>query len=529
MFKKLTLPGRIFISFLILIFFVLLLSGSCVLLIQMRTTSAVVDSSIKEMSIAVTSNPDVKQAFEDGKVSDETMRYLDGLVKNERSVDYIVLAKPDGIRLYHPDHSMIGKHFSGGDEKKAIEGSGDYITDGKGSREYQRRYFSSMKDDDGNVLGFVMVSRYSRSISELKQRQMIYIIGIFIISVIMAGIIALIVGRRLQKQLLGYEPSQIARMFMQREEVLDGLEEGLLLINERGVCEYSNESAIHLLRTDDSDRISEFVDEYVSSYIASKESVSKQTIRWTDHTLLMDILPAESKRRYIGSLVVLRDKTETTKMAAQLTGIDQLIGALRASTHETKNRMHVILGLLQIGETDEAISYIQSSVEEDEETSNIRHIIKNNTLAALLIGKRNRARELDIDFKVRKDSYLDKYSKLLTSADLVTIIGNLIENSFDAMEDVHDRDREVTLFVKEDENGLLISVDDTGCGMPEEIRSKLMNETVTTKGEGHGIGTGLIRNILRGFDSSVEIESVPDEGTLINIMIKASDNSGGQN
>lgn len=198
MFKKLTLPGRIFISFLILIFFVLLLSGSCVLLIQMRTTSAVVDSSIKEMSIAVTRNPDVKQAFEDGKVSDETMRYLDGLVKNERSVDYIVLAKPDGIRLYHPDHSMIGKHFSGGDEKKAIEGSGDYITDGKGSREYQRRYFSSMKDDDGNVLGFVMVSRYSRSISELKQRQMIYIIGIFIISVIMAGIIALIVGRRLQ-------------------------------------------------------------------------------------------------------------------------------------------------------------------------------------------------------------------------------------------------------------------------------------------------------------------------------------------
>ena len=495
----------------------------------MRTTSAVVDSSIKEMSIAVTRNPDVKQAFEDGKVSDETMRYLDGLVKNERSVDYIVLAKPDGIRLYHPDHSMIGKHFSGGDEKKAIEGSGDYITDGKGSREYQRRYFSSMKDDDGNVLGFVMVSRYSRSISELKQRQMIYIIGIFIISVIMAGIIALIVGRRLQKQLLGYEPSQIARMFMQREEVLDGLEEGLLLINERGVCEYSNESAIHLLRTYDSDHISEFVDEYVSSYIASKESVSKQTIRWTDHTLLMDILPAESKRRYIGSLVVLRDKTETTKMAAQLTGIDQLIGALRASTHETKNRMHVILGLLQIGETDEAISYIQSSVEEDEETSNIRQIIKNNTLAALLIGKRNRARELDIDFKVRKDSYLDKYSKLLTSADLVTIIGNLIENSFDAMEDVHDRDREVTLFVKEDENGLLISVDDTGCGMPEEVRSKLMNETVTTKGEGHGIGTGLIRNILRGFDSSVEIESVPDEGTLINIMIKASDNSGGQN
>ena len=487
----------------------------------MRTTSAVVDSSIKEMATAVTRNPDVKQAFEDGKVSAETMRYLDELVKNEDSVDYIVLAKPNGIRLYHPEHSMIGKHFLGGDEKKAAKGSDDYITDGKGSREHQRRYFSSMKNDNGKVLGFVMVSRYSKTIAELKQRQMLYLIGIFMISVILAGIIALIVGKRLQNQLLGYEPSEIARMFMQREEVLDGLEEGLLLVNERGVCEYSNESAVRLLRTDDSHRISEFVDEFVALYIASKEAVSKQTIRWTGQTLLMDILPAKKKRRYIGSLVVLRDKTETTKMAAQLTGIDQLIGALRASTHETKNRMHVILGLLQIGEKDEAISYIQSSVEKDEETSNIRQMIKNNTLAALLIGKRNRARELDIDFMVRKDSYLDNYSKLLTSADLVTIIGNLIENSFDAMEGVHDRNREVTLFVKEDENGLLISVNDTGCGMTEDLKSKLMVETVTTKGEGHGIGTSLIRNILKGFDSSVEIESVLGEGTLINIMIKS--------
>ena len=253
-----------------------------------------------------------------------------------------------------------------------------------------------------------------------------------------------------------------------------------------------------LLGGDDPGMTGRFVDSYVAAYIYSKEYVSNQTIRFADQTLLMDILPAKSRQRYIGSLVVLRDKTETTKMAAQLTGIDQLIGALRASAHETKNRMHVILGLLHIGETQEAISYIQSSVENDDETANIRNTIRNNTLAALLIGKRNRARELGIEFTVRKDSFLGENSSLLTSADLVTITGNLIENSFDALEGVSNRPKEVTLFIREDENGLFISVDDTGCGMTDEEKEKYLDQDFTTKGEGHGIGGRLIGNILKG-------------------------------
>ena len=80
----------------------------------------------------------------------------------------------------------------------------------------------------------------------------------------------------------------------------------------------------------------------------------------------------------------------------------------------------------------------------------------------------------------------------------------------------------MTLFIKEDENGLFISVDDTGCGMTAEEKEKYLDQDFTTKGEGHGIGGRLIRNILKGFDSELEIESEPGEGTLVNIMITHS-------
>jgi hypothetical protein len=129
-----------------------------------------------------------------------------------------------------------------------------------------------------------------------------------------------------------------------------------------------------------------FVDKYAADEVRAMEPVIQETIRFRDHTLLMDILPVWNGDVYVGSLVEINDKSDSVRMAAQLTGVDQIIGALRASTHETKNRMHVILGLLQIGEINEAMDFIQSASGYDEESDHIRELIRNNTLAALLIG-----------------------------------------------------------------------------------------------------------------------------------------------
>lgn len=521
MFKKASLPVRFFLSYLIVIVLVLAIVSLTIFVLQMRTTTILVDDSLKNMMSVVKSEPGVQQAFTDRKVSGETMVYLDKLISSQDTIDYITLARPDGIRLYHPDHSLIGKHFVGGDEGDAVAGEADYIVNGRGTNADQRRCFHSMKDENGNVTGFIMVSRHSADISHIKEQQALIVLALFLLSLFIAAITAGIIGRRIRRQLLGYEPYEIALMFTQREGILDELEEGLMLVNENGGCEYVNLAAENMIGPGDNENTKLFLSTHVKSQISSKQIISSQTIRFGERTMLMDIIPVMAKKQFIGDLIVLRDKTEATKMAAQLTGIDQIIAALRASTHETKNKMHVILGLLQLGESEKAIEYIQSSAENDSEADTIRQTIMNDTLAALLIGKRSRARELGIDFTVRKDSFIPEHSRLLSSADLVTIIGNLIENAFDALSDVDDRPREVALVVQEDDHGLFISSSDTGCGMTEEIIEKIRHESFTTKKEeGHGIGMGLIRNILSGYDSTMEIESEPGEGTMINIMIR---------
>ena len=131
------------------------------------------------------------------------------------------------------------------------------------------------------------------------------------------------------------------------------------------------------------------------------------------------------------------------------------------------NKLHVISGLLQIGETQKAIVFI-NGVSEDVE-DNYQGIIRqlhNRTVAALVLGKASHARELGIQFSLRRDSTLPAYSAYLSSRELVIIVGNLVENAFEAVKAAPLK--QVRLFIGEDAHGLTITVDDTGHGMTEE-------------------------------------------------------------
>ena len=101
---------------------------------------------------------------------------------------------------------------------------------------------------------------------------------------------------------------------------------------------------------------------------------------------------------------------------------------------------------------------------------------------------------------------------------MVTIIGNLIENAFDALKD-YDGIREVSVFIQNTSEGITIIVDDTGPGMPEEYIDKIFNSSFTTKGEGHGIGLSLIKNILNQNNGLLDIASAPGEGSSFTISI----------
>ena len=81
-----------------------------------------------------------------------------------------------------------------------------------------------------------------------------------------------------------------------------------------------------------------------------------------------------------------------------------MVDSMRANNHDFTNKLHVILGLIQIQEYDKAVSYIQNiSIIQRETISKIMKTIDNPSFAALLVGKIARASECNVKFILKEE------------------------------------------------------------------------------------------------------------------------------
>lgn len=524
--KSLSVMNKILLSYFILIFVILTFTISYSTFKDLNDLNVEIDENISKYAQFLSNDKQIKNIILSNTCDENTTDYLDTLTTLIPKIDFIVITNKDDIRLYHPDHDLIGKHFLGGDEFSILKGSNTYITETVGSEEKQRRAFSAIKDYNNNVIGFVMVSSYSATIMDIRSEIIFHGSFIFIISILIGFILSFIISKSIKKTLLGYEPVIFTEMYLHKKEILDSLDEGLIAIDCDGKCTLYNDSAINMLKVE---KDNSSVDELITNFInLNNDDINcyeyNKEININDTTILTSKIPIYNNKNLIGSISILRDKTEVKKLAEELTGVNHIIEALRANIHEQMNKLHVILGLLQIGDINKAIDYISCITEDHKKKHNIiMSKIKNRTLAALIIGKVNRAKELNIDFKLQSTSFLDSHNKFLSANDLVTIIGNLIENSFDALSN-KDSIKEVTLYVHNDDNCLTIIVDDTGIGISQSDLKYIFKRGFSKKGNNRGIGLNLIYNIIERCNGTIDIESELNIGTSITIMINKKRN-----
>lgn len=449
--KHLTLQQKLMLGCSALLVGVLLLLGVTIIPQRLRSFNTELDDRIALTARIVAESSDAENALTAGKAPAEWMARLDALSAETVGLDYVVVADRTGKRIYHSRHELIGQQFVGGDEAAAEQGSAPYTTTGIGTAELQRRAFQTVYNKEGSPIGFVMVSASVATIQRKKLELLRSFLLVFA-PALAAGLgSSWLLARSVRDALLGHGLGTFVQMYLQREEVLDHLSECLLAVTP---C-------------------------------------SDQLIEWAEYIFLAKTVPLDKA----GVLVILRDHTEYTRIDQQLTGTNHVLEALRANTHEFLNKLHVISGLLQIGETQKAIAFI-NGVSEDVE-NNYQSIIRqlhNRTVAALVLGKASHARELYIQFSLRRDSTLPAHSAYLSSRELVTIVGNLVENAFEAVKAAPLK--QVGLFIGEDANG---------------------HDRYTTKGDGHGFGLRLIQQIVAGRRGYLEIESEPGEGSSFTV------------
>lgn len=517
-----TMMHKIMLTYLFLIVCMIGVTTGYSLYTDIDALNQEIDGTLSDFSYLFSKDQRIKTMIEAGVPDPGLTSYLDGILERLNKVDLIVIADEDAIRLYHPEQERVGLPFAGGDEQDILAGADSYVTDGVGTRQFQRRSFTAVKDDQDQVIGFVMVSAYKNSIKEMQIRIVKKALLFAVTSLLVALLLAWVLSKNIKKSLLGLEPAQLTKLYLQKEEVLDTLEEGVLAVDQTGSCILLNASAKRMLALEESQSdhaVYTFIQNNLLEVLDCGVPEHNCELDLNDNAILVDKIPIVEQGKQVGVVCLLKNKTELQNLAEQLTGVNHIVAALRANTHEYINKLHVILGLLQIGDTDTAIDYIEHvKREENEDFSLVMNRIENRTMAALIMGKKRRAKERDIELTLRKDSRLEAHNDYLSANDLVTIVGNLLENAMDAV-DQTEGVREISLFIGNDEDGLTIQVDDTGAGMTTEQIEKIKEGRFSTKGEGRGVGLWLIRKIVERSDGILDIESEPAEGTSFTISI----------
>lgn len=207
-------------------------------------------------------------------------------------------------------------------------------------------------------------------------------------------------------------------------------------------------------------------------------------------------------------------------MAEELTGAKFLVDTLRALNHEFMNKLHIILGYLELNEVTKAKDYILgTSLVSGEAVSDIAKRVPLQNLAALLIGKLVRARELGIQLSLKPDSCFETEASYLPADCYVTLIGNLLENAMDELNSRTYPTKEIELGVYIKDGHTIITCDDTGGGIPENILASIYDRHTTTKGEGHGTGFALMKEIVDRYQGTIQIDTEKDIGTSIEITL----------
>jgi sensor histidine kinase regulating citrate/malate metabolism len=213
-----------------------------------------------------------------------------------------------------------------------------------------------------------------------------------------------------------------------------------------------------------------------------------------------------------------------------LAGTKYLVDSMRANNHDFTNKLHVILGLIQIGAYDKAVSYIENiSIIQRETLSQVIRLVDNPSFAALLIGKIARASECNVKFVLKEGLHFSSADIQLPSEALVTIVGNLIDNALDAMNQkaslesvTGSSSRELIFGAFTKPGELLITVKDRGCGIPKELRDKIFENGFSTKGTGRGVGLYHTKNLVESLGGKISFESQAGNGTCFMVNFKQS-------
>ncbi len=440
-------------------------------------------------------------------------------IRRATGASYVVVTDARGIRYSHPNPALIGKPV---DEQPAVVLAGQtWVGVQRGTLGVSARGKAPIFHD-GHVIGMVSVGFLEPPLTQRWLGELPGFASTLLPSLAIGVIASWLLARRLKQQTFGLEPFEIAGLLEEREASLQGIHEGAIATAADGTITLANDEARRLLALP-ADCVGRKLSQVLPQgrllkFLSGGLKDQDEVLLAGDRVLVASRRAILVRGREIGHVATLRDATELTGLTRSL-GVDSLTDALRAQAHEFANRLHTIAGLVQMGRAEEAMKLIaQTSGLHQELTESLLERVGDPVLGALLLAKAAIASERGIELRVSDNTVMTRSS--LDSEDLITLLGNLIDNGLDAAATTNG-ERWVSVSVTEQHSELVIKVHDSGPGIPPGVDGQIFQEGFSTKAgpdrKRRGFGLALVRQVTHRNGGSVTV--VNEGGALFTVRV----------
>jgi two-component system, CitB family, sensor histidine kinase DctS len=433
------------------------------------------------------------------------------------NVDYIVVMDMNHKIYTDPLQNVLGTYSKGADEAPAFV-EHTYTSKAKGEEGIALRAFVPVMNESSNTqVGVVLVGKVLPGLWDVILSMHEQILITLSLSLVFGTLGSWFLAKHIKKQMLELEPHEISKLLLERTATFHAMHEGIISIDNDNRITVFNEMAMYMLKISSNvigRPIRDVVlDNRVAEILESNQIVHNEELQIGTDVILYNRVPIKLNGKIAGAVMIFQDRTEVAKLAEELTGVKAFVDALRVQNHEFMNKLHTIGGLIQLDNKQQALKHILEISEQKQElTRFLSSRILDDHLAGLLLAKINRGKELGVNVLIDQNSKVRSFPEILDHHDLVALVGNLIENAFEAVE--FNEKKEVFVSIDQDSDTLSILVEDNGCGISKDVQARMFEKGFTTKpGVARGYGMYLIKSIVEKGRGQVTVDSSEGEGT----------------
>ncbi|MGD6775142.1 MULTISPECIES: ATP-binding protein [Bacillaceae] len=522
--KPLRLQTKLIILIVTLLIGIIVLICGVFFYLEMKELKANTGKRALQIAKTISYMPEVQEAMGSENPS-TTLQPLTLKIQQEIDAQFVVIGNNQGLRYTHPDFDKIGKQMVGGDNIRALEDGKAYISEATGSLGLSIRGKAPIVSEDGMVIGVVSVGFLMENLKSRMEEKLAEISLIALLAINIGVLGGYLLARNIRKDILDLEPHEIASLYRERNAILESVKEGIIAVDSNGNITMVNPSALDILDLREEEllhkQITDIVpDTDIMEVARTGHAQENKEIYLSDKDIIVNRIPIKEKETVVGVVSSFRDKTDMKKLLHTLAEVKKYSEELRAQTHEFTNKLYVISGMLELGKFQEALDWIQKEYRINQAQNDIIfEKIKDEKLQAILLGKLAVASERKKLLQLDEESSVQVLPSNIKFSSLVAIIGNLLDNALDAVEEKEDG--MVSFSAIDYGNDLILEISDNGPGFPVGTIDLIFRKGYTTKqaDQPRGFGLAIVKKEVEQLEGTVEVQRTPVNTTVFTVYL----------